>query len=186
MTGATGTLLVTTLEELRSLAERTLPEIRLAYLAVQFRPPDRDASFDASFTARQAAGRYTRLEVSQTINTPSLPAPQRTSFPSRLIFPKLSNCDQTAFCLFGILSQQFTGEDHGTTSRRPSQESQEHHEKAAHQHKAASKGDEANQHEKAAHHAHLAHGDSQQPIHHGTAAAKSHVEHHGNKSRSRQ
>ncbi len=33
MTGATGTLLFHTLEELRSLAERTLPEIRLAYLS---------------------------------------------------------------------------------------------------------------------------------------------------------
>ena len=31
VTGATGTLLLHTLEELRSLAERTLPEIRLAY-----------------------------------------------------------------------------------------------------------------------------------------------------------
>lgn len=32
MTGATGTLLLHTLEELRSLADRTLPAIRLAYL----------------------------------------------------------------------------------------------------------------------------------------------------------
>jgi hypothetical protein len=31
LTGATGTLLIHTLEELRSLADRTLPEIRLAY-----------------------------------------------------------------------------------------------------------------------------------------------------------
>jgi hypothetical protein len=33
VTGATGTLLLHTLEELRSLAERTMPEIRLAYLS---------------------------------------------------------------------------------------------------------------------------------------------------------
>jgi hypothetical protein len=33
VTGTTGTLLLQTLEDLRSLAERTLPEIRLAYLS---------------------------------------------------------------------------------------------------------------------------------------------------------
>ena len=37
--GATGTLLVHTLEDLRSLAERTLPEIRLAYLSGSVTPP---------------------------------------------------------------------------------------------------------------------------------------------------
>jgi hypothetical protein len=39
VTGATGTLLFHTLEELRSLAERTLPEIRLAYLSGTVAPP---------------------------------------------------------------------------------------------------------------------------------------------------
>lgn len=39
VTGATGTLLLHTLEELRSLAERTLPEIRLAYLSASVAPP---------------------------------------------------------------------------------------------------------------------------------------------------
>jgi hypothetical protein len=39
VTGATGTLLLHTLEELRSLAERTLPEIRLAYLSGSVPPP---------------------------------------------------------------------------------------------------------------------------------------------------
>jgi hypothetical protein len=39
VTGATGTLLYHTLGELRSLAERTLPEIRLAYLSVSVTPP---------------------------------------------------------------------------------------------------------------------------------------------------
>jgi hypothetical protein len=39
VTGATGVLLFQTLEELRSLAERTLPEIRLAYLSSSVTPP---------------------------------------------------------------------------------------------------------------------------------------------------
>ncbi len=39
MTGATGTLLFHTLEELRSLAERTLPQIRLAYASGKVPPP---------------------------------------------------------------------------------------------------------------------------------------------------
>ena len=39
VTGATGTLLFQTLEELRSLADRTLPEIRLAYLSSPVTPP---------------------------------------------------------------------------------------------------------------------------------------------------
>jgi D-ribose pyranose/furanose isomerase RbsD len=39
VTGATGTLLFHTLGELRSLAERTLPEIRLAYLSGSVTPP---------------------------------------------------------------------------------------------------------------------------------------------------
>lgn len=39
-TGATGSLLLHTLEELRSLAERTLPEIRLAYLSSSVSPSD--------------------------------------------------------------------------------------------------------------------------------------------------
>jgi hypothetical protein len=39
VTGTTGTLLLHTLEELRSLAERTLPEIRLAYLSSSVTPP---------------------------------------------------------------------------------------------------------------------------------------------------
>ena len=38
VTGATGTLLLQTLEDLRSLAERTLPEIRLAYLSSSVSP----------------------------------------------------------------------------------------------------------------------------------------------------
>ncbi len=40
VTGATGTLLLHTLEELRSLAERTLPEIRLAYESSSVPPID--------------------------------------------------------------------------------------------------------------------------------------------------
>ena len=39
VTGATGTLLFDTLEELRSLADRTLPEIRRAYLSSSVAPP---------------------------------------------------------------------------------------------------------------------------------------------------
>ena len=39
VTGATGTLLFRTLEELRSLAERTLPQIRLAYASGSVTPP---------------------------------------------------------------------------------------------------------------------------------------------------
>lgn len=39
VTGTTGALLLHTLEELRSLAERTLPEIRLAYLSGSVTPP---------------------------------------------------------------------------------------------------------------------------------------------------
>jgi hypothetical protein len=38
LTGSTGTLLIYTLEELRSLADRTLPEIRLAYLSSPVAP----------------------------------------------------------------------------------------------------------------------------------------------------
>jgi phage gpG-like protein len=39
LTGSTGTLLIHVLEELRSLADRTLPEIRLAYLSSSVAPP---------------------------------------------------------------------------------------------------------------------------------------------------
>ena len=41
LTGATGTLLIHTLEELRSLADRTLPEIRLAYQSCSITLHDR-------------------------------------------------------------------------------------------------------------------------------------------------
>lgn len=39
LSGSTGTLLFHTLEELRSLADRTLPEIRQAYLSSSVPPP---------------------------------------------------------------------------------------------------------------------------------------------------
>jgi hypothetical protein len=39
LTGSTGTVLIHVLEELRSLADRTLPEIRLAYLSSSVAPP---------------------------------------------------------------------------------------------------------------------------------------------------